>query len=90
MLRRAPTLSDGKAVDRLQESVRVNKPFKPPTLAKTNDRVQPQRKRKRASSTSATAAAKVQKTEDDGDDTTAPLPFLSEHDAQKILNVLEL
>lgn len=50
----------------------------------------PQRKRKRASSPSATAAAKVQKTEDDGDDTTDPLPFLSEHDAQKILNVLEL
>ncbi|KAJ8456479.1 hypothetical protein ONZ45_g11333 [Pleurotus djamor] len=49
MLRRAPTLSDGKAVDRLQESVRVNKPFKPPTLAKTNERVQPQRKRKRVS-----------------------------------------
>ncbi|KAJ2913041.1 hypothetical protein MD484_g7371, partial [Candolleomyces efflorescens] len=51
---------------------------------------QSQRKRKRASSPSATAAAKVQKTDDDGDEPTDPLPFLSEHDAQKILNVLEL
>ncbi|KAF8212139.1 DNA repair protein, SNF2 family [Mycena galopus ATCC 62051] len=40
MLRRAPTTSDGKVVDRLQESTRVNKPFKPPT---------PLRKRKRVS-----------------------------------------
>lgn len=34
-------------MDRLQESTRVNKPFKPPTLV--NARVQPQRKRKRVS-----------------------------------------
>ncbi|KAG5342819.1 hypothetical protein C0989_008769 [Termitomyces sp. Mn162] len=50
MLRRAPTTNDGKIVDRLQESTRINKPFKPPTLlVPTIDRVQPQRKRKRVS-----------------------------------------
>ena len=38
---------DGKVVDRLQGSTRVNKPFKPPTL--TASREQPQRKRKRVS-----------------------------------------
>ncbi|KAF8163376.1 DNA repair protein, SNF2 family [Crassisporium funariophilum] len=48
MLRRIPTTSDGKPVDRLQESTRINRPFKPPTLA-VADRVQPQRKRKRVS-----------------------------------------
>ncbi|EIW85115.1 DNA repair protein, SNF2 family [Coniophora puteana RWD-64-598 SS2] len=47
MLRRTPTTSDGKAVDRLQESARVNKPFKPPTLVTARD--QPTRKRKRVS-----------------------------------------
>ncbi|KAG6898351.1 hypothetical protein C0992_009026 [Termitomyces sp. T32_za158] len=49
MLRRAPTTNDGKIVDRLQESTRINKPFKPPTLLVPVDRVQPQRKRKRVS-----------------------------------------
>ncbi|ESK94510.1 dna repair snf2 family [Moniliophthora roreri MCA 2997] len=50
MLRRAPTTTDGRVVDRLQESSRINKPFKPPTSIKpTSDRVQPQRKRKRVS-----------------------------------------
>jgi DNA repair and recombination RAD54-like protein len=49
MLRRAPTTSDGKVVDRLQESTRVNKPFKPPTPLVSIDRIQPQRKRKRVS-----------------------------------------
>ncbi|KAG0707655.1 DNA repair protein, SNF2 family [Suillus ampliporus] len=49
MLRRTPTTSDGKPVDRLQESIRVNKPFKPPTLVNASERVQPQRKRKRVS-----------------------------------------
>jgi DNA repair and recombination RAD54-like protein len=49
MLRRTPTTSDGKPVDRLQESTRVNKPFKPPTLVNASERVQPQRKRKRVS-----------------------------------------
>ncbi|RXW12818.1 hypothetical protein EST38_g13037 [Candolleomyces aberdarensis] len=49
MLRRIPTTADGKQVDRLQESVRVNKPFKPPTLAQPIERVQPKRKRKRVS-----------------------------------------
>jgi DNA repair and recombination protein RAD54 and RAD54-like protein len=47
MLRRIPTTTDGKPVDRLQESSRINKPFKPPTLAV--QREQPQRKRKRVS-----------------------------------------
>lgn len=46
MLRRVPLTSDGKVVDRLQESSRINKPFKPPTtLVQRN---QPARKRKRA------------------------------------------
>ncbi|KAF6764069.1 SNF2 family domain-containing protein [Ephemerocybe angulata] len=49
MLRRIPTTADGKAVDRLQESTRVNKPFKPPTCAVPIERVQPKRKRKRVS-----------------------------------------
>ena len=47
MLRRQPTTLDGKVVDRLQESDRINKPFKPPTLKV--QREQPQRKRKRVS-----------------------------------------
>ena len=47
MLKRTPTTKDGKTVDRLQESSRINKPFKPPTLAV--QREQPQRKRKRVS-----------------------------------------
>ncbi|KAG6868238.1 hypothetical protein C0993_005938 [Termitomyces sp. T159_Od127] len=49
MLRRTPTTTDGKIVDRLQESTRINKPFKPPTLLVPAERVQPQRKRKRVS-----------------------------------------
>ncbi|KAF8201735.1 DNA repair protein, SNF2 family [Pholiota molesta] len=48
MLRRIPTTADGKVVDRLQESSRINRPFKPPTLA-TAKHVQPPRKRKRVS-----------------------------------------
>jgi DNA repair and recombination protein RAD54 and RAD54-like protein len=47
MLRRAPTTVDGKLVDRHQESIRVNKPFKVPALVV--QRAQPQRKRKRVS-----------------------------------------
>jgi DNA repair and recombination RAD54-like protein len=47
MLRRAPTTIDGKLVDRHQESTRVSKPFKVPSLAV--QRAQPQRKRKRVS-----------------------------------------
>lgn len=47
MLRRMPTTADGKVVDRLQESVRVNKPFKVPSLSKPIEREQ--RKRKRVS-----------------------------------------
>lgn len=47
MLKRTPTTTDGKVVDRLQESHRINKPFKPPTFAA--QREQPQRKRKRVS-----------------------------------------
>ncbi|ETW85838.1 hypothetical protein HETIRDRAFT_414818 [Heterobasidion irregulare TC 32-1] len=47
MLRRIPTTTDGKPVDRLQESSRVNKPFKPP--ASVMVREQPLRKRRRVS-----------------------------------------
>ena len=39
---------DGRMVDRLQESTRINRPFKPPAQAAL-DRAQPQRKRKRVS-----------------------------------------
>lgn len=45
MLRRAPTTTDGKVIDRHQESIRVSKPFKVPT--RVVQRAQPQRKRKR-------------------------------------------
>lgn len=62
MLRRVPTTSDGKAVDRLQESTRINKPFKPPTPSVSIERVQPQRKRKRVS------YKEQQGDDDDGDD----------------------
>lgn len=48
MLRRAPTTTDGKVVNRLQESTRINKPFKPPTFSPAVERILPQRKRKRA------------------------------------------
>ncbi|GBE82171.1 DNA repair protein, SNF2 family [Sparassis latifolia] len=47
MLRHAPTTTDGKVLDRLQDSTRVNKPFKPPS--RLVQRNQPQRKRKRVS-----------------------------------------
>ncbi|KAG6866986.1 hypothetical protein C0991_003902 [Blastosporella zonata] len=78
MLRRAPTTNDGKIVDRLQESTRINKPFKPPTLAVPIDRIQPQRKRKRVSyrgqqdadddsDSEAEAARKKKKKKDDRD-----------------------
>ena len=62
MLRRVPTTTDGQSVNRLQESTRVNKPFKPPrpTLENTRD-PQPQRKRKRVS----------YKEQDDGSDSGA-------------------
>ncbi|KAI5119733.1 hypothetical protein M0805_008663 [Coniferiporia weirii] len=49
MLKRQPMTTDGKAVNRLQESGRVNKPFKPPTIKHAATRDQPQRKRKRVS-----------------------------------------
>ncbi|KAH7889374.1 DNA repair protein, SNF2 family [Phlebopus sp. FC_14] len=48
MLKRAPTTSDGRVVDRLQESTRVYKPFKAPTVLVPATRNQPTRKRKRA------------------------------------------
>ncbi|KAK0196941.1 DNA repair protein, SNF2 family [Armillaria mellea] len=49
MLRRAPTFKDGKILDRLQESVRINSPFKPPSFTAVADRAQTIRKRKRVS-----------------------------------------
>jgi DNA repair and recombination RAD54-like protein len=48
MLRRAPTTTDGQAVSRLQDSTRVNKPFKPPAFANARES-HPQRKRRRVS-----------------------------------------
>jgi DNA repair and recombination RAD54-like protein len=73
MLRRAPTTTDGKVVDRLQESTRVNKPFKPPTSSAIIERVQPQRKRKTVSykgaqgdSDSDSGTKKKKKNENDG------------------------
>ncbi|KAI0709235.1 DNA repair protein, SNF2 family [Earliella scabrosa] len=64
MLRRAPTTPDGRVVDRFQESSRVNKPFKPPTLAVTRD--QPQRKRKRVSYKGAQAGSDESDSENEG------------------------
>ncbi|KAF9053805.1 hypothetical protein BDZ89DRAFT_939214 [Hymenopellis radicata] len=56
MLRRAPTTNDGKVVDRLQESKRINKPFKAPSFTAVVDRAQLTRKRKRAVSYKGQAA----------------------------------
>src|ERR1700742_3825967 len=72
MLRRAPTTTDGKVVDRLQESTRVNKAFKPPTSNTIIERVQPKRKRKTVSYKGADgesdsySAKKKRKNENDG------------------------
>lgn len=60
MLKRVPTTTDGKLVDRLKESSRVNLPFKAPAPTKSLERIQPQRKRKRVSY--------VGQQEDDGSD----------------------
>ncbi|KAG6816443.1 hypothetical protein H0H87_005998 [Tephrocybe sp. NHM501043] len=78
MLRRVPTTNDGKIVNRLQESTRINKPFKAPTLAVPIDRILPQRKRKRVSykdqqgadddSDSEAEAARKKKKKKDGRD----------------------
>ncbi|KZP19539.1 hypothetical protein FIBSPDRAFT_790728, partial [Athelia psychrophila] len=46
MLRRVPTTTDGKVVDRLHESTRVNTPFKAPTSSAIIERIQPKRKKK--------------------------------------------
>ncbi|KAI0082617.1 DNA repair protein, SNF2 family [Panus rudis PR-1116 ss-1] len=64
MLKRRPTTADGKIVDRLQESTRVNKPFKPPTLSV--QREQPQRKRKRVSYKGADADDESESDEESG------------------------
>lgn len=48
MLRSYPSLPDGRVVDLLVESTRVNRPFKAPSLAR-RDTDKPQRKRKRVS-----------------------------------------
>jgi len=60
MLKRVPTTTDGKLVDRLKGSSRVNLPFKAPAPTKSLERIQPQRKRKRVSY--------VGQQEDDGSD----------------------
>ncbi|KAH7919013.1 hypothetical protein BV22DRAFT_1041287 [Leucogyrophana mollusca] len=74
MLRRTPTTADGKVVDRLQESTRVNKPFKPPTLVNVTERIQPQRKRKRVSYKGA------QGNENDSDSDTQKKKKKKDHD----------
>jgi DNA repair and recombination RAD54-like protein len=48
MLRSYPSLPDGKIVDKLAGSTRVNQPYKPPSLAR-RETEKPQRKRKRVS-----------------------------------------
>ncbi|KAI0345154.1 DNA repair protein, SNF2 family [Trametopsis cervina] len=64
MLRRTPTTTDGQVVNRLQESYRISKPFKPPTLV--IQRQQPQRKRKRVSYKGADASKDDSDSDDDG------------------------
>ncbi|KAF8505017.1 Rad54 N terminal-domain-containing protein [Hysterangium stoloniferum] len=49
MLCQAPATEDDFVVDRLQESVRVNRPFKAPTRPQIIDHVLPRRKRKHVS-----------------------------------------
>ncbi|KAF9246133.1 DNA repair protein, SNF2 family [Melanogaster broomeanus] len=49
MLKRTPTTADGRVVDRLQESTRIYKPFKPPTPLASRERAPSARKRKRVS-----------------------------------------
>ena len=61
MLKRQPVTTDGRTVDRFQDSGRAYKQFKPPTFTKPV-REQPQRKRKRVSYKGA------QESEDDDDD----------------------
>jgi DNA repair and recombination RAD54-like protein len=63
MLRKHPTTADGRIVDKLVESVRVNLPFKAPTLARTTDK--PQRKRKRVSYAEKGAADSGDDSDDD-------------------------
>src|ERR1700749_593374 len=48
MLKSFPSLSDGKVVDKLVESTRVNRPYKPSSLVR-RDTEKPTRKRKRVS-----------------------------------------
>ncbi|KAF4614527.1 hypothetical protein D9613_003125 [Agrocybe pediades] len=62
MLRRVPTTTDGKVVDRLQDSTRINRPFKPPTLLNARP-AQPARKRKRVSYKEAEADGSDSETE---------------------------
>ncbi|KIY72032.1 hypothetical protein CYLTODRAFT_434892 [Cylindrobasidium torrendii FP15055 ss-10] len=62
MYRAAGTTPDGKIVERNTESVRVAKPFKPPTFTAVIDRSNLQRKRKRA------VSYKGQQAEEDDDD----------------------
>lgn len=66
MLRRMPTTTDGKVVDRLQESTRVFKPFKPPTIAAAQERTNSLRKRKRAVSYKGAQNENDDDSDDDG------------------------
>src|ERR1700761_5514202 len=60
MLRRIPSTSDGKIVDKLLESTRVNLPFRSPSVSKPPSE-KPQRKRKKVS-------YKESQNENDGDE----------------------
>ncbi|KAJ3895652.1 DNA repair protein, SNF2 family [Lentinula edodes] len=83
MLRRAPTTADGKVVDRLQESTRINKPFRPPSFTINLERIQPQRKRKRVS-------YKEQQGEDSDSDDEGPKKKKKKKDDRDYMNEDEL
>ncbi|KZS91127.1 DNA repair protein, SNF2 family [Sistotremastrum niveocremeum HHB9708] len=81
MLRRMPSTSDGKVVDRLVESSRVNMPFRSPSIGKPLPE-KPQRKRRRVSykeegqesdSEDSDSGKKKKKKKKDGDYTEEPV-----------------
>jgi DNA repair and recombination protein RAD54 and RAD54-like protein len=49
MLRQLPTTRDGQTVHRLQESHRINRPFRPPSFNNATENVKESRKRRRVS-----------------------------------------
>lgn len=85
MLRRAPLLTDGKPVDRFQESTRVFKAFKPPSLLNApSPRAQPARKRKRVS---YAGQDKENGDSDDDDDAAKKKRRKSEGDRDRYIDV---